>query len=559
MAKQPSVPHRAPSTPKKSTEQNVHASRKHRTLMILARAAVIILLLIPSYIAIAHYFVRKNNPIVAPETTYSAVVCESPTGVELRAERSEDKNADMRLLQIFERLLTGASSVDTLPEGLSPAYRVSMYTNTGSEHYSFYFSVQNGTCYFTDAAGQHRFATPASAEAFLNSPFAFDLYAQATPPVLTTAATDEIIPSALSWNYRTQNGTITELTHAKTTAERVTYPIANDVAFYFSLEPTDYTVTIRRGGDVLEFGKDERIVLPALSEDELLNFEIRAEYFENASTDYYGTVTYRFDMRVVEAATFATDRAAATVGDYVLLSCRNVRNAEKLVITGAPALDAAPIVFRRGDGVFAMIPLSHVGAQRLTVTYGTISDSFDLTVSDSSASVSHTLTQADLRGWSPTLESELAGWITDKGATADSGAPLLGRFDGYDGIGTRVFAFGDTLRVDGATPLTLPFELYSMADNVPALHGGVVREVGTHAVLGNYVILDHGGGLYSHYCGLSAVYVSTSQTVSAGQALGLAGMSGLGRTGESSVLVMVTLGRVAIAPDYLREHAFAIQ
>lgn len=559
MPKQTPMQHHAPTAHKKNTEHQPRASRKRSFGMILARAAVIILLLIPSYIAIAHYFVRKNNPIVIPETTYSAVTCESPGGAELHAERGDDEDADMRLLLIFERLLTGSTSVGALPEGLSPAYRVVMQTNTGIEQYTFYFSVENGTCYFTDAAGQHHFATPASAEAFLNSPFAFDLYAQATPPVLTTAATDEIIPSALSWSYRTQNGTITELIHTQTTSDLLTYPIANDVAFYFSLEPTDYTVTINRGGSILEFGKSESIRLPSLSEDELLDFEIRAEYFENASTDYYGTVTYRFRMRVVEAATFALDRTQATVGDYLLLSCRNVRNAEKLVITGAPALDAVPIVFKRGDKVYAMIPLSKAGAQHLTVTYGTISDSFDLAVLVNAASTAHTHTQAELRGWSPSLPSDLARWITEKGATSDSGIPLLGAFGSYDTVATRVFAFGDTLSVGGAEATALPFELYHMTGNVPALHSGVVREIGTHATLGNYVLLDHGGGLCSHYFGLSALYVQVSQSVSAGQALGLAGTSGFGRVGESNVLILTTIGRVAVSPDYLREYAFAIQ
>ena len=174
----------------------------------------------------------------------------------------------------------------------------------------------------------------------------------------------------------------------------------------------------------------------------------------------------------------------------------------------------------------------------------------------------HTYTSEQLRNWPTDLLQEFHRRIEERGALTDNGQPLFGRFGAYDvSVADRILTFGDNLSVNGASPVTIPFDLYKMSTehHVTALSYGVVREVGEDAVFGQYVIIDHGGGLYSHYYGLTAIQVQKQQSVGAGDELGLASTNGIGLTGEHNVLIATTLGKAAISPDFLREHAFEIE
>lgn len=63
-------------------------------------------------------------------------------------------------------------------------------------------------------------------------------------------------------------------------------------------------------------------------------------------------------------------------------------------------------------------------------------------------------------------------------------------------------------------------------DPVHAAHGGTVIIGGAGAAYGNHVVIDHGDGMYTLYAHLSEIDVSSGQTVSAGDVIGLVGSSG---------------------------------
>ena len=55
---------------------------------------------------------------------------------------------------------------------------------------------------------------------------------------------------------------------------------------------------------------------------------------------------------------------------------------------------------------------------------------------------------------------------------------------------------------------------------------GVVESVGYNESYGNYLVINHGGGVMTAYGHQSAMYVSVGQTVSAGQTIGAVGSTG---------------------------------
>lgn len=527
----------APSTDAKKTKR-YYLSR------IALYAGLLLLLLIPTYIAIATYLVQKNAPDNVGESAYTSLLMVGPAGKAVNA--SQEENAE--LFAMFGDLLANGTEAAEIPEGYRAGrYSVTMRSEASSAVYFFYFSPDSLTCYYTDPAGRNFQVTGEAPESFLNGSYASELYGGAITPVLTTAATDEVTPTSLSWHYRTQKGTFTELIGSDVAEDVLVYPIANDVAFYFSVEPSYHEVIIYRDNLEIYRGAADGISL-SLEEDEFLDVEINAIYNQDSRLDYYGTLVYRFRMQVVEAAQFALNRTATTAGGYFLLRCENVKNTNKLVVSCEPALPAAPIIFEQGDLVYATIPAGYAAVRTLHVSYGTIAATFTLTVTEDDAT-HHAPAAADLGDWERLL-GRIPSIIGENGA-AQADVSLVPR-SFRASAGTRLFAFGDTVTVAGTSidGAVLPFDLYRFdgLGEVRSLATGRVLKVDTDAALGRYVIVDHGYGFYTWYCGLSEARCAAGDIVGEHDVVGLASTF---LYHEQSALVMVTLGKAALSVDVL--------
>ena len=526
----------------------------------LVRFGIVLLLLIPTYLAIGSYFYIQNRSVTVVETYYTAFDVTGPGGASVcRFDDIESIEEKAALLTLFTTLTERKTPASALPEThQNNVYHIVLYTNTGtSERYRLYCNAASSAVYCVDEAGKIWYTPAESAQEFLNSAYAYELYGASTLPVLTTAATDEVIPTSLSWHYRTQKGTFARRTQIATTAERLIYPIANDIQFYFSVEPSDCEVVIRRGENELYRGKKDGISLSELRQDEVLDFEITASYNLASDSAYYGSAFYAFRMKVVEAASFSLGTLTPTAGDYVLLSCRNVRNVPKLQIESTPALAGKPVVFERNGMAFAAIPTVSAGNYHFTVTYGTISAGFDLTVGEQTGTSVLSPDAETLRGnWQRLLGGDLDALIASYGAEIDYArltpvAPLASLSD------VATVGYGDTVTI-ASVPFAAEFEYYRMSGSVAALSAGVVRKVGVDEALGNYVVLDHGCGIYTWYGDLSEVRVREGNFIAPGDILGLAGRSGAGFADSDGCILLVTIGKSSVSPAFLRENALVL-
>ena len=73
------------------------------------------------------------------------------------------------------------------------------------------------------------------------------------------------------------------------------------------------------------------------------------------------------------------------------------------------------------------------------------------------------------------------------------------------------------------------------------------------AYIGDNVIIDHGAGLYTWYCGLSDVKVERGNYVRTGETVGTAGQTGLGLSDKNGFMILATWGKVAIDPQALMQ------
>ena len=80
-----------------------------------------------------------------------------------------------------------------------------------------------------------------------------------------------------------------------------------------------------------------------------------------------------------------------------------------------------------------------------------------------------------------------------------------------------------------------------------SLAAGRVMQVGHSELLGNYVIVDHGLGLSTWYCGLSDTNVSLGDFIKKGDILGKAGSSSA--LCNNGVNIICSVGEVLIDPN----------
>lgn len=530
------------------TKPQAPSRRKHLLLHVLLYLGIALLLLIPTYIAIGHYVIEKNRPDTEVKIVYTAMSMTGPTGSTTTATQDERGS----LLKIFVSLLEDSEIAFGVPSTHTGSpYVVVMQGELADETFRFFFSNEYNDCYYTAPNGSCYRSDHEAVSTFLSSSYAYELYAGATLPVLTTAATDEVTPYSVTWHYRARQS-FTQLSQTTADTALYTYPIANDIAFYFSIQPSNHEVVIRRDGTELYRGNAKDIALTLQGQDDILDFEINAFYNQDSRLDYYGALQYRFRMQVVEAARFTLNTNTTESGGFFLLDCENVKNPQNLEITATPALPSDPVILQRGNRVCALLPAGAAAQRTLRVTYGTITADFDLTVTPADT-LSHSPDTSALRGdWVTLLGSTLPTLIAQKGATQDTDTLTPHSTLGTP-TGTLAFGYGDTVTVAGTAldGSPLPFSLYTTTSPIRALCAGRVIEVGQELHLGRYVIVDHGCGLYTWYGGLSETRVRAGDILAVGDTVGLPSTT---LYHESSALVMATLGKSAVCVEYLTDH-----
>ena len=553
-------PNAAPTAKKKPRR----SSKRSRLKRIALTAAVILVLLLPTGLAIGSYIYVKNAPVDNTETYYTSV---NVLGTNSSATFSPDKEPE--LFQCFIDMLEEPNPVSNVEPGHSAYYSVTFHTNTGQERYTFHFSPTDSRVYFTNSSGSIYHVTNDSGTLFLNSHYSYEIYPQAVLPSLQDANADIIRPSEVNWSSRTPNGDFLQLQNTDVEPGVADYGIAdNFVSFLFQNDqssglytPDDCQLTITRNGAVIYDApiKVDNLAVP-LNLPELLGnelFTIHAEYYQKSEVSYYGTLIYRFTMSTTEPAVFAMqNNATATEGGFFLFTAQNAQNINRLLFfaerDGAETA-ISPIIFKKGDqNVYALIPAQTIGAgNTLTVKYGSKTESFSLTQTPLNTINADSVLQS-----TPPALAELIAQLGATQAEVDRESDVFaphGQFAAQNG--TLLLPFGSTSTENEEVTL-LPFELYAMSGDVTATAWGRVKAVGSHESIGQYVIVDHGCGIYTWYCGLSQSYVKEGEIVSFGDRLGRAGRPNFCPEDTDCLLMMTTIGKVAVDPAYLRDFNF---
>lgn len=542
---------------------------------ILLIALGLIVLFIPTYIAIANYNSQKPDDVVSSVTT---VTISDPEGRSSSVTSEADPNG---VITMFNNINKSGTPVSSLPDSMvGTGFLLVTYSTEETElSYKYYFTTDSAECYFADPEGKIYKIAVQQAKEFLGSSYSVYLYKTATPPVLTASGKTVISASELQWFYLVSGGTYQQYDYTPEENEVLTYDVGNNFSFNFSIEPSYANVKVFNGEDLLF---DDAIGnLGALQNLEIkrhtsLDFVITANWDQTSECEFYGTATYSFNTMILAPAEFKLGETEIEHGDVVVLSGVNVNDPSAVQITFEPALanDYKPVFFADGEFVHTLIPFSYDvsnGEYKITVSYGITKQSFTLNVKDSrygfdkaptkhSAAehvVSTYYSEEDVKDYEK-LYSEIC-------ATTEPLMYFSGAFINYENAGTltskkstiklgfsreQTLADGRILKHDG-----IDFEVKAGID-VPAMASGKVVYKGNCDVLGNFVVVDHGYGLKTWYAHLSEISVSVGDVVKTSQTLGKTGNTGF--TLENRLHIEFTVYDIPVAPFSIWDEGLII-
>jgi hypothetical protein len=436
------------------------------------------------------------------------------------------------------------------------------YMNTKNE-YSFYFSIDDmlGYCVFN---GESYKLSDTDTRKFLTSSYSESLYASADIPRLYTISGEPIIPKTVWWTYAIVSGDYAIANDNTTTNDIVVYDMSGALGLSFSTPPSECDITITKDKKVVYSGSYEDISQLAFEKGDLLHIDINADWSYSQAAEYYGNITYSFDITISDRAEFYLLGDNFAVNSFCTIFCYNVKDASKIIFESTPALSAEPeFILSRGTAI-ALLPIAKGtknGEYEITLTYGAATEKFNINITKD---IPRTYVECSIDEF--TIKKAFEKSVTDeidklKQFVSDNskGEKLFyGEFLDYTELGAyRYSKFGDVYNnpnkvyyIEGNE-----YRFLNQTDSgVQVLNSGQVIKTGYNDYLGNYVVVSHGCGLATWYAHLSHIDVTQGSYVLKGETIGNIGRSGL--SNSENVVVFVSLAGVFINPMYVCGNKF---
>ena len=523
--------------------------KKRRSSGIFAIIVFLVVLLVPTYIAIISFNRTENKP---PEVKDSSTLTLSDiNGAEFNfADDNEDGKA---MIDLFTAMISGSTRVDQLPvnDG-TPCYLVSFASGDSEKLYQFYFS-KNADSYFVDKDAKVFRVPTDKAAMFMNTPYAASLFTEisAAPELLFNGA-DKLLPSTITWKFRSQKGG--ELVDVDPKSLKVavdTQTTASDGSFdlSFNMIPnhTVVVITDENGKEIYNgaFINDELKKLTdqlRITESTVLHVTLEVQWNETDSVDYSGRARYEFNVDFSAPAVFSLGDVSVIRGGVVLACAKNVKDPSKIVFSASPALtfgdkEITPKFYTDGKNSYALIMIDANTENKdysFTFTYGAVTQTLPLKVENRTYRTGYTSNASAAIAQSHRSAAALSAFdniIKSQLEKTSSVALWKGKF-GFsvtDAVPQYSLGFGHsrTITSTGETYQNLGVDYYVAAgSDIIAANNGKVLYVGAADFPGKFVIIDHGLGLFSVYMHLADYTVKEGDMVEKGTVIGSAGTSG---------------------------------
>lgn len=540
-------------------------SRTLKNVLLGVLAAV--LLFVPTYIALISYRTSGNwRSMLTGSGT--ALTVKSTEGQVLFAGSAGDAHNSAMTERLAGMMTAGQVVHETPEEGQSEIFEAVAQMPGRSRTYKLYYTSTDRS-YLEDVTAGVMYAVGSSDMlGFLQEFFYAKSDEELHLPVLRAGET-AVSPTYLHWSHKTDSGFLGDVPERTYADEEVTYEVGKNISFSFDETPDEATLRVVSGAETLYDGKLADFTGLKLSDSTTLKVVLQAKWAERADRPYCGEIGYSFYLNYKATPTFSISTTSATIGEYLVLSVKDVPSALGVTVTSEPSMGVTPMFYEDDDYMRAIVPLSMSlsgGTYRLTVRVGDAEQSFDVQLEERST-LSRTY-EADKalinKAHSAAALAEYAELLESIGSSRSGKIYFDGAFIDYyrnlasDDINvTLKLGFGhyrtlsvtkEKYQMDGVD-FVITSNSSSSGVALPVLNAGRVDYVGSCAYLGNFVVVDHGMGLRTWYCHLSETSVRTGTVLAKGDVIGKTGSTGF--TTDPGVYLICTVGTTPISPYYL--------
>lgn len=498
-----------------------------------------LLLLTPSIFAFIHIY-QVDNKENDQELT---VILYDAEGREIGKESGTPALSDeYSLLSVFSQMdqLTEPLT-DSIIDYPSDTYvRAKLIQKQSQQEFTCYFSISKVLPLCLDSNGEVFVIDSELNRRFLRSVYGEVFFPSSTPPALLTIDGDTVLPSTLSWNYKVDDNLFLPSKQEHLLSADSLYEITGEIGLRFSAEPDRCVVTIWDDGQIIFQDRHSELSQLTVNTGNVLDVQVDARWSKTEDAECYGNLTYTFRVHIKNPSEFSISSQEVRPGGIVTLSCTNVSDPKKIQFTSDQITSPVPF-YRDGDlyRAFLLIPEdTQLRELPFRISYGASAHEFTLQIAEkASEQIFHyplldfpdsALTHMDGLAYLKSEFGRLNGvfdsdMIYFRGNNKD---PSQDGFEiGYT-HGSTVFWSED--KTDSFLAAGTEYRTRSGIPQAVAVWGnGVVIQTGTDDLLGNYVIVDHGGGILTWYGHLSITSVSRGTVVRQGELLGQTGEGGL--------------------------------
>ncbi len=509
---------------------------------VVVALIVVITIFLPTTFAIAtviqSQFASDDDSIIHTASLYDKNA--RLLFVEDQTAEVEDENSLVDIFTTIKNNLEPISAVPTVAIEREPL-TVELKSNAKTEKLICYFTLADDLAYCTDESGKHYTIQKSDNELFITSPFAETLYATSTPPLLSSADSDIISPSVVSWSFSNTDGTVMPARKIQTVDRGLSYVFSEGISLSFASAPDSCSVQILDGDKRIDCPLDELDSL-VLSNHDGIRVLVSARWKKAEGRSFFGTATYDFYAEIHNRSEFILSQDILSVGEFAFVKITEVSDASKLSFKSDDT-DLSLDFVVDGNVAYAVLPWSMLEGKDtvdFTLTYGASSRDFTVSSAAAFTSTSKDLyEQAAEFGIKPSqIKASPSKYVFFLG---NASAPNEEIFEK-----NVCFGIGNS---DTSPSFCNEYVCKSTRGaTVGASVGGKVVAVG-NIQKSKYVVVDTGLGVRIWYLYLSVADVNIGDVVTVGDSIGKTGE--LIETDKDGFAIAVSFENTFIDPDFI--------
>ena len=505
--------------------------------------AAILAILIPIVIAVL-YIQFKDEQIVETQVDEITVTMFDNDGHTITSDKAPSNELSESAFVDIVYNMVNAKTLTQKPEDFNktPTFNLSIATTDTPVSYKCYFEKNVFSSFIEDSSGNFFALSENEYTTFLNSSFAQTVYPESTPPSLTIEKDISVLPQNATWSYKLTDGTLQESTNIKTESETVSYMISGAIDFSFSDIPSECNIKIQKnGGNVVFDGSLEGIADFTADDGDKFTVFITAKWEDVENELAFGTQNYEFEIICTKPSTIEITPQSALGGTLVKISISDVNNPDTIIYTVKSTADEdspikglcefTPTFIKNGQNAYAFLPIPNgIGEDtfEFSVSYGIAKADFSISLAERSTPKVITpddgIITFDLTDKTKNEFSKILANTTKK---ATDTILFTSAFLSPNEYGlTKSIEYNSEISTEETAFKFLAESYTAPSDELISIKSaniGTVRAVGYSELLGNYVAVDHGAGLYTWYCGLSDVGVAQGDILKKGAFIGRSG------------------------------------